>query len=123
MTDHTHILLYDGVCNLCNQLVRFISKRFKNGVILFYPLQSAEGKTLLKKYRLPEDDFDTVVYIRAEKYFLKSSAILHIVKELGGIWKGLFIFIIIPVFIRDFIYTLVAKSRYRIFGRRDSCEY
>ena len=123
MTDHTHILLYDGVCNLCNRLVRFITKRFKNGVILFYPLQSAKGKSLLKRYRLPEDDFDTVVYIRAEKYFLKSSAILHIVKELGGIWKGLFIFIIIPVFIRDFIYTLVAKSRYRIFGRRDSCEY
>jgi predicted DCC family thiol-disulfide oxidoreductase YuxK len=123
MTDITHILLYDGVCNLCSRLVRFISKRFRNGVILYYPLQSTEGKSLLKTYGLPEDDFDTVVYIRAGKYFLKSSAILHIVKELGGIWKGLSIFILIPVFIRDFIYTIIAKSRYRIFGRRDSCEY
>jgi predicted DCC family thiol-disulfide oxidoreductase YuxK len=86
-------------------------------------LQSAKGQSLLKKYGLPADDFDTVVYIKAEKYFLKSSAILHIVKELGGIWKSFFIFIIIPVFIRDFIYTLIAKSRYRIFGRRESCEY
>jgi len=118
-----HFLLYDGVCNLCNGLVRFTSKRFKKGEILFYPLQSSEGQSLLKRYGLPADDFDTVVYIRAEKYYLKSSAILHIIKELGGIWKGLFIFIIIPVFIRDFFYTLIAKSRYRIFGRRDFCEY
>ena len=123
MTGLTQILLYDGVCNLCNRLVRFISKRFKNGVILFYPLQSAEGQSLLKKYELPADDFDTVVYIRAGKCYLKSSAILHIAKELGGIWKGFFVFIIVPVFIRNFIYYLIAKSRYRIFGRQDSCEF
>jgi len=123
MTDHKHILLYDGVCNLCSGLVRFISKRFRNGAFSFYPLQSAEGQSLLKRYGLPADDLDTVVYIRAEKYFIKSSAILYILKELGGIWKGFFIFIIVPVFIRDFIYAIIAKSRYRIFGRQNSCEY
>jgi len=123
MDSQAHFLLYDGECNLCNGLVRFTSKRNRNGEILFYPLQSSEGQSMLIRYGLPVDDFDTVVYIRAEKYYLKSSAILHIVKELGGIWKGLFIFIVIPAFIRDFIYTLIAKSRYRIFGRRDFCEY
>jgi len=123
MTGFTHILLYDGVCNLCNSLVRFISKRFRNGVILFYPLQSDAGQSLLKIYGLPANDFDTVVYIKAGKFYLKSSAILHIAKKLGGIWKGFFVFIIIPAFIRDFIYSLIAKSRYRIFGRQDSCEY
>jgi predicted DCC family thiol-disulfide oxidoreductase YuxK len=123
MTDTTHILLYDGICNLCNSLVRFISKKFRNGVILFYPLQSAEGNSLLKRYGLPADDFDTVVYIRGGKYYLKSSAILHIMKELGGFWKGFYIFILVPVFIRDFIYTLIAKSRYMIFGRQDSCGF
>jgi len=78
---------------------------------------------LLKIYGLPANDFDTVVYIKAGKFYLKSSAILHIAKKLGGIWKGFFVFIIIPAFIRDFIYSLIAKSRYRIFGRQDSCEY
>jgi len=78
---------------------------------------------LLKRYGLPSDDFDTVVYINAGKFYLKSSAILHIAKEIGGIWKVFFVFILVPVFIRDFIYSLIAKSRYSIFGRQDSCEY
>ena len=123
MINNDHILLYDGVCNLCSRLVNFIIKRDKKAKFLFVSLQSASGQSLLKKFGLPTDDFDSVVYIKNDKYFLKSSAILHILKEMGGIWKLFFIFIIVPNFIRDFIYKIIAKTRYKIFGRNDSCIY
>jgi predicted DCC family thiol-disulfide oxidoreductase YuxK len=123
MINNENILLIDGYCNLCNRLVKLIIKRDKKAKFLFVSLQSASGQSLLKKFGLPIDDFDSVVYIRSDKYFLKSSAILYILKELGGIWKLFFIFIIIPNFIRDFIYKIIANTRYKIFGRNDSCIY
>ena len=123
MLNNKNILLFDGFCNLCSRLVNFIIKRDKKAKFLFLSLQSASGQSLLKKFGLPTDDFDSVVYIRSDKYFLKSSAILHILKEMGGIWKLFFIFIIVPNFIRDFIYKIIAKTRYKIFGRHDSCVY
>ena len=123
MINNENILLFDGFCNLCSRLVNFIIKRDKKAKFLFVSLQSARGQSLLKKFGLPTDDFDSVVYIRSGKYFLKSSAILHILKEMGGIWKLFFIFIIVPNFIRDFIYKIIAKTRYKIFGRHDSCTY
>jgi predicted DCC family thiol-disulfide oxidoreductase YuxK len=123
MINNENILLFDGFCNLCSRLVNFIIKRDKKAKFLFLSLQSASGQSLLKKFGLPTDDFDSVVYIRSDKYFLKSSAILYILKELGGIWKLFYIFIIIPNFIRDFIYKIIAKTRYKIFGRQDSCIY
>ena len=123
MINSDNILMFDGVCNLCSRLVQFINKRDKKAKLLFISLQSAYGQSLLRKFGLPSDDFDTVVYIRGDKYFLKSSAILHILKELGGIWKLFIIFIIIPGFIRDYIYKIIAKTRYKIFGRQDSCIY
>ena len=123
MINNENILLFDGFCNLCSRLVNFIIKRDKKAKFLFVSLQSASGQSFLKKFGLPTDDFDSVVYIRSDKYFLKSSAILHILKEMGGIWKLFFIFIIVPNFIRDFIYKIIAKTRYKIFGRHDSCIY
>ncbi|MFA4853630.1 MAG: DCC1-like thiol-disulfide oxidoreductase family protein [Bacteroidales bacterium] len=123
MINNENILLFDGFCNLCSRLVNFIIKRDKKAKFLFVSLQSASGQSMFKKFGLPTDDFDSVVYIRSDKYFLKSSAILHILKELGSIWKLFFIFIIIPNFICDFIYKIIAKTRYKIFGRHDSCIY
>ncbi len=118
-----NIILIDGFCNLCNGLARFIIKRDKKAKFRFVSLQSPGGRLLLKKFGLPADDFDSVVYIRNDRYFLKSSAILYILKESGGFRKLLFIFIIIPEFIRDFVYNIIAKTRYKIFGRRDSCSF
>lgn len=123
MINNENIILFDGHCNLCSRLVNFIIKRDKKTKFVLVSLQSASGQSLLKKFGLPGDDFDSVVYIRGDRYYLKSSAILHILKELGGIWKLFFIFIIIPNFIRDFIYKIIAKTRYKIFGRHDSCMY
>ncbi len=121
MISNENIILFDEYCNLCSRLVKFIIKRDKKAKFLFVSLQSARGQSLLKNFGLPTDDFDSVVYIMRDKYYLKSSAILHILKELGGIWKLFYILIIFPTFFRDFIYKIIAKTRYRIFGRHDSC--
>lgn len=117
MTDHEHILLFDGVCTLCNRLVQFITKRDKKAKIRFVSLQSESGQSLLRKLGLSTEVFDSVVYISGDRYFLKSSAILHMLNELEGIWKLSVAFIIIPKFIRDFVYNIIAKKRYKISDR------
>lgn len=116
-----HILLFDGVCNLCNSIVQFIIKRDPKGKFKFSSLQSESGQALLRQFGLPTNDFDSFVFISGDKYFLKSSAGLHVLKKLGGVWKVFFIFIIFPRPLRDFIYNFIAKTRYRIFGKRDTC--
>ena len=117
----THILLFDGVCNLCISIVQFIIKRDPKGKFKFASLQSESGQALLKKFELPTNDIDSIVFIDGDKYYLKSSAGLHVLKELGGVWKLFYVFIIIPGPLRDFMYNTIAKTRYRIFGKRDTC--
>jgi len=119
--NQTHILLFDGVCNLCIGLVNFTIKRDSKEKFKFAALQSESGQSLLKTFGLSATDYDTFVLISGEKYYLKSSAGLHVLKELGGVWKLFYAFIIIPVPLRDFIYNVVARRRYRIFGKRATC--
>jgi predicted DCC family thiol-disulfide oxidoreductase YuxK len=124
MTMHnnqTHILLFDGVCNLCIGLVNFTIKRDSKEKFKFAALQSETGQALLKTFGLSANDLDTFVLIIGEKYFLKSSAGLHVLRELGGVWKLFYALIIIPEPLRDYIYNVVAKRRYRIFGKRANC--
>lgn len=121
INDETHILLFDGVCNLCISVVKFIIKRDTKEKFKFAALQSARGQALLKKSGLPTNDFDSFVLISGEKYFIRSSAVLHVLKELGGVWKLVYAFIIFPEPLRDFIYGRVANVRYRIFGMRNTC--
>jgi len=116
-----HILLFDGFCNLCNSIVQFTIKRDPKGKFKFASLQSESGQAMLNKFGLPADDFDSFVFIQQEKYFLKSSAGLHVLKELGGVWKLFYVFIIFPGPLRDFIYNIIAKTRYSVFGKRDTC--
>ena len=116
-----HILLFDGVCNLCNSSVQFIIKRDNKKIFSFASLQSDTGQKLLKDFNLTGTGIYSIVYINDDKCYIKSTAVLHILKGLGGFWKLLFVFIIIPRFIRDFYYDLNAKSRYKLFGKRDSC--
>jgi len=117
----TDIILFDGVCNLCNGLVRFIIKRDKAGRFKFASLQSDIGLLWLKRFGMTNDKLESVVLIKDEKYYLKSTGVLKILRELDGIWKAFYIFIIIPRTLRDFVYNLIAKSRYRIFGKQDTC--
>ena len=106
---------------MCNGFVQFIIKRDPKGKFKFASLQSESGHALLKKIGLPPDDLDSLVLIAGEKYFLKSSAGLLILKELGGFWKLFYVLMIFPKAVRDFVYDGIAKTRYRIFGKRDTC--
>jgi predicted DCC family thiol-disulfide oxidoreductase YuxK len=115
------ILLFDGICNLCNGMVQFLIKKDKKNILKFASLQSDRGQELLIKYGLPIHNFDTFVYITNDTYYLRSSAWLKIMKDIGGIWKLLYVFIIIPVPIRDFVYNMIAQSRYKFFGKMETC--
>ncbi|MFN2379609.1 MAG: thiol-disulfide oxidoreductase DCC family protein [Bacteroidales bacterium] len=123
LTDNSTILLIDGVCNLCGGLAQFIINRDKEGTILLLPLQSPFGQSLLETYGLSREDLDTVVFIKGGVHYTRSKAILMIFREIGGGWKYLYGLIIVPSFIRDFIYRVIVKQRYRIFGHQSSCLY
>jgi predicted DCC family thiol-disulfide oxidoreductase YuxK len=116
-----NLILFDGICNLCNASVKFIIKRDKQGAFYFASLQSTFGKVQLKKFGLNTDEFFSVVLIKNDKAFLRSNAALEITKDLSGLWPLLYTFKIIPAFIRDYFYNLVSKNRYRFFGKRDTC--
>lgn len=121
MNEQGPILLFDGVCNLCNKLVIFIIHRDSKAKIKFSPLQSPEGLSLLQRRNYSADGINSIVFIEGNRYYLKSSAVLHILKALGGGWSIMYGLIIIPYFIRDFFYDLIAKNRYRIFGISEKC--
>lgn len=121
MNKKEHILLFDGVCNLCIGMVQFLIKRDRDSKFRFGSLQSETGQSILIKHNLIKGDLDTFVYLTDGKYFLKSTAALRVLRDLGGIWKLFYVFIIIPVPIRDLFYSLIAKVRYRIFGKRIVC--
>jgi len=105
-------VLYDSSCNLCNSQVRFIRRRDRNNRFRFVPLQSEEGKEMLHHAGLPDGESDTVVYQKSGRHYLRSSAVLSILKDLGGGWRLLYPLVIIPSFIRDSIYRLVARNRH-----------
>ena len=116
-----NILLFDGVCNLCNGLVLFIIKRDPAGKFKFASLQSEIGQQWLTRIGLIKNEFESFVFIQKDQYYLKSTAALKMLRELGGVWKVFYVFILLPRPIRDFFYDLIARSRYRIFGKRDVC--
>ena len=120
MQNH-HIILFDGVCNFCNFWVNFIINRDKNDTYHFAAMQSDSGQRLLQKFRLNSNDFDSFVFIVNDKHFTKSTAALMIINNLKSIVKLLYPLIILPAPIRDFIYELIAKNRYKFFGKRDVC--
>lgn len=115
-------ILFDGVCNLCNGVVKFISKRDKTKQFSFLSLQSKEGKELLNQYQINTLNTDSIVYIRNNKAFIKSKAAIAIANDLGGFYTIFILFQILPTFFNDFIYDFISKNRYKFFGKNDSCE-
>ncbi|MCM3616369.1 thiol-disulfide oxidoreductase DCC family protein [Sutcliffiella horikoshii] len=115
------ILLFDGVCNLCNSMVTFVIKHDPKAKFKFASLQSEIGQHILKEHSLSTDHFDSFYYIDGNKAFTKSTAALKLAKNLDGAWKLLYPLIIIPKPLRDIIYSFVAKNRYRWFGKRNEC--
>lgn len=116
------IILFDGVCNLCNGATNFIEKRDKKEIFYFVPLQSEEGNFLLKKYKLTVYELNTIILLDNDKVYIKSTAILQIVRQMSGIWPFLFVLMIIPRFIRDNCYDFIAKNRHKWFGESKECK-
>lgn len=115
------IILFDGVCNLCNASVIFIIKRDKKNIFRFATLQSDFGRDLCKRFSFDSVKNESVLLYQNDKLYTHSTAALKISKKLSGLWPILYMFIIVPKFIRDFAYNLVARNRYKWFGKRDSC--
>jgi predicted DCC family thiol-disulfide oxidoreductase YuxK len=115
------IILFDGVCNFCDRSVQFVLKRDKKAYFNFTSLQSEIGQNLLEKYKIPKDKFESLVLIENDKAFLFSTGALRIARKLNGAWPLLYGFIIIPPFIRNFFYKLIANNRYRLFGKKEEC--
>lgn len=117
------IILFDGVCNLCNHAVIFVIDRDAKKRFRFASLQSSVGQDLLKRFQLPFHAMNSLVLIRNDKAYLKSTGALEIARKLQGLWSLAYFFIIIPSPIRDFIYDIIAKYRYKMFGKSESCRY
>ena len=120
------IVLYDGVCGLCNRLVQFLLKRDKHDRLRYAALQSDFAVKVLNRHGLDPEDLDTVHVIlnyeeTDERVLARSDAILHVVSDLGGVWRIAGAGKIVPRPIRDFAYKLVAENRYRMFGKFETC--
>ncbi len=119
--DSFDIVLFDGVCNLCNSAVDFIVRNDTKGHIKVDALQDAKTRELLKDYRIHQDYLDSIILIRGDKVYYKSRAALEVSRKLSGAWPLLYALVIIPAFIRDPVYDWIARNRYRWFGKKETC--
>lgn len=120
-SDLKSILLFDGICNLCNNSVQFILKRDTNEQFIFASLQSDAAKNVLLQYKMKNYALNSLVLIEDGQVFQKSTAVLKVCRHLRWPWKVFYVFMVIPKFLRDGIYDFVAKRRYHWFGKKDSC--
>ncbi|HEU5290815.1 MAG TPA: thiol-disulfide oxidoreductase DCC family protein [Cyclobacteriaceae bacterium] len=119
--DKSNIVLFDGVCNLCSGAVRFIIKRDPSGVFKFASLQSTFGQQRLDQFKIDKNVLHSIILVRDNQFLHRSDAALEIARQLNGGWPALYVFKILPRFLRDGIYNLVARYRYRLFGKKDEC--
>jgi predicted DCC family thiol-disulfide oxidoreductase YuxK len=115
------IVLYDGVCGLCDGFVQFIIKRDTEAHVRFAALQSGIGKELLRTFGLPEGELSFIVVIDGEKSYVKSAAVLEVLRYLPGAWSYLTLLRFIPASISDFAYDFTARNRYKWFGKYEAC--
>ncbi|MEM1320219.1 MAG: thiol-disulfide oxidoreductase DCC family protein [Bacteroidota bacterium] len=115
------ILLFDGVCNLCNSSVQFILLRDAKAQFHFAAIQSEVGQQLLKHFDLGKEELKSLVLIENGRAYLRSTAALRCARHLGSAWPLAYAFVIIPRPIRDAVYNWIASNRYRWFGRQESC--
>ena len=115
------VILFDGICNLCNSAVQFVIKRDKKQRFRFASLQSEQGQQVLDEMQYPLTRADSFYLVENGKVFDQSTAALRVVRALQGLWPLLYGFIVVPPFIRDGVYNVIAKNRYRWFGQRNTC--
>ena len=120
--ENKKLILFDGVCNLCNDVVLKIIRQDKNDIFLFTALQSNTGKNIINELGIDISKIDSIVlYIPSGNYFIKSEAVFKIANEFKGAWKIIQIFRVLPVFLNDFFYDFIARNRYHWFGKKEEC--
>lgn len=120
------ILFYDGVCALCHRVVQFVLDHDRDRHFRFAALQSALARETLARHGRRSDDLDTLYVVIApgepgERLLSKGRAALHVLRRIGGVWRILTVFGVLPTFVLDAAYDVVAATRYRLFGRHDTC--
>ena len=118
--DHS-IVLFDGICNYCNSWVNFTIRHDKRDMFRFAPLQSDAGRAILEKFGLDSEKIDTFVLVEGEQIYLRSTAGLRMLKGIGGFYAALYSLIIVPPYLRDWVYRIIARNRYRWWGKKETC--
>lgn len=121
MADSHPILLFDGVCNLCNASVQWVLLRDRKDVFRFAAQQSDTGQAKLQQFGISSETYDTVVLIDGDRLYTRSDAALEVLRRLGGLYSFAVILKIIPRFIRNAVYNWIARNRYRWFGSQEQC--
>lgn len=114
------VVLFDGECNFCSQSVQFIIKRDKRKQFKFASLQSTSGRELVEKHNIPKT-IDSVVLVDNDRAYTKSSAVLRIALGLERYWKLLYVFLLVPVPLRNIIYDIIAKNRHKLLKQNNAC--
>jgi predicted DCC family thiol-disulfide oxidoreductase YuxK len=120
MIENKKIIFYDGLCAMCNRFIRILITLDKKEKYLLAPLKGKNGKILKEEFSKELQGIDSVIFYN-KKVFTKSSAVINILSELGGVYKLAYIFNIIPTFISDSIYDYIARNRFQWFGKLDKC--
>lgn len=115
------VILFDGVCNLCNSSVQFVIKHDPKRQFRFASIQGDYGQQVLKQFHLPPDSLNSFILLKDNQIYTHSTGALKVAKQLSGAWPLLYAFIIIPAFIRNAVYQFIANNRYKWFGKKESC--
>ncbi len=115
------VILFDGLCNLCNSSVQFVIRRDPGRRFRFASLQGEFGKKFLATHHLSGNDYNSFILFENGSVFTRSTAALHVIKKLNGGWPVLYALIVIPRFFRDALYNIVARNRYQWFGKKETC--
>ena len=121
MSPFPSVILFDGVCNLCSGAVQFIIKRDKKKQFHFASLQSDYGQQIMQQHKLPVLELNSFILQEGDRIYTKSTGALKVARQLSGGWPLLYGFMIVPKFIRDAVYTFIAKNRYKWFGKKEAC--
>ena len=122
IAEQTAIILFDGVCNLCNGWVRFVIQRDPNGAFRFAAQQSPAGQAIIEDHVRDAGELSGVILIEDNAIYMESDAVLRILARLGPPWSWITFFRIVPRRVRDACYRFIAKNRYRWFGRTEVCQ-
>jgi len=119
---HKQLILFDGVCNLCNASIQYVIQHDKKDRFRYAPLQSTIGKQVLEKFKVDPSQTDSILlYSQENGLAVKSSAALKVAKHLGFPRNLLSVFLIVPAFIRNWVYDYIAANRYKWYGKKEEC--